>query len=470
VKLYNSLTRQVEEFVPLKKGYVGMYTCGPTVYAYDHIGHGRKYTYDDLLRRLLAYNGYKVTHVQNITDVGHLTSDADAGEDKMEKGAAAAKKSVWEVAKFFTSAHFSSMDKLNILRPDISCRATEHIPEQVELIKKLFDKGFAYDTPEAVYFNVARFPRYGRMFGQNLDEKMVAVREDVITGQHKKNPADFVLWVKLVGDKINHIMRWDSPWGVGFPGWHIECSAMSMKYLGESFDIHTGGEDHLPIHHPNEIAQSEAATGKPLAKYWIHYAFLTVDGAKMSKSLGNVYRVEDVEEKGFNPMALRYLYLTAHYKSSLNFTWSSLTAAQTAYERLREFVKSGRAGERESRSTLSKEKLKKVDKYRERFMEAVNNDLNFPMALGVMWEMLKSNIPDFDKRELILEWDQILGLGLAKTDDVKPIPEGIKKLTGDRETLRKQGKFVEADNVRMEIEKLGYTIKDTAHGTDISPK
>lgn len=466
MKIYNSLTRQIEEFVPLKKGKVGLYTCGVTVYDYAHIGHGRKYVNDDLLKRLLTYNGYHVTHVQNVTDVGHLVSDADEGEDKLEAGAAKTGKSVWETAETFIKGFYETMDKLNILRPDVVCRATGHIPEQIELIKRLVNKGFAYDTPEAVYFNVAKFPRYGELSGQRLADKLVAARQEVQTGSHKKNPVDFALWFKLVGRFEKHIMKWDSPWGQGFPGWHIECSAMSMKYLGETFDIHTGGEDHIPVHHTNEIAQSEAATGKPFVKYWMHSAFLMVDGQKMSKSLGNMYRVEDVAEKGFDPMALRYLYLTAHYRTPLSFTWSSLAAAQSALDKLCEFT----GATRESRVSLSKEKLKKIDQFRARFVSAVNNDLNFPQGLAVMWEMIKSNIPDMDKLDLILDWDQILGLGLANAGGGIKIPEEVTKLTGEREALRKAGKFVEGDKVRMQIEAQGFIIKDTATGPVLNAK
>jgi cysteinyl-tRNA synthetase len=463
MKLFNSLTREIDELVPVKKGKVGMYTCGPTVYDYPHIGHGRKYTYDDLLKRVLTYNGLKTVHVQNITDVGHLVSDGDEGEDKLEKGAARLKKTVWEVAEHFTSEFFLDMDRLNILRPDVSSRATDHIKDQIQLIETLREKGFAYDTPEAVYFDVSRFPRYGQLFGQRLEDKLTAVRDEVQTGSHKRNPVDFALWFKRVGRFADHTMHWDSPWGDGFPGWHIECSAMAMKYLGESFDIHTGGEDHLPIHHPNEIAQSEAATGKPFAKYWIHYAFLTVDGQKMSKSLGNYYRIQDILDKGFSAMALRYLYLTAHYRTQLNFTWSSLAAAQSAYDKLKQFVKTTRSKPQDTRTQLSKEKLKKIDDFRTRFLIAVNNDLNFPQGLAVLWEMIKSNIPDYDKLELILDWDQILGLDLANVNEVE-VPEEVRKLAVDRELLRKQGKFVEADNVRMQIEKLGFIVRDTASG------
>ena len=317
-----------------------MYACGVTVYDYPQIGNARKYVNDDLLRRALTANGFEVKHVQNVTDVGHLVSDADEGEDKLEKGAAKFGKSVWELADMFIKDYFETMDKLNILRPDIVCRATDHIADMIELIQRLIDKGLAYETPEAVYFDVSKFPKYGQMLGQQLEDKQTAVRDNVKTGDYKKNSADFVLWFKLVGRFEKHIMQWDSPWGKGFPGWHIECSAMSMKYLGESFDIHTGGEDHLPIHHPNEIAQSEGATGKTFVKYWFHTVFLKVDGQKMSKSLGNFYKLDDVVSKGFTPMALRYLYLTAHYRSPLNFTWSSLAGAQTALDKLKAFMKS----------------------------------------------------------------------------------------------------------------------------------
>lgn len=469
MKLFNSLTREVEEFKPLKSGKVGMYTCGMTVYDYAHIGHGRKYVTDDLLKRLLTYNGLEVTHVQNVTDVGHLVSDEDEGEDKMEKGAKKAGKTVWEVAEFFTKDFYAQMDMLNIIRPNVVAPATKHVPEQIALAEKLLEKGFAYATPEAVYFDTSKFPRYEGLFGrQSLKEKQVAAREEVDTGMHKKNPEDFVLWFKAVGKYENHIMVWDSPWGKGFPGWHIECSAMSMKYLGETFDIHTGGEDHLNVHHPNEVAQSEAATGKPFARYWLHTHFLMVEGQKMSKSLGNVYKVSDIIDKGFTPMALRYLFLTAHYRVQQNFTWASMNAAQAAYDKLVEFVaKTRKASLSDSRTELSQEKLKKLDEYKARFEEAANNDLNFPQAIAVMWEMLKSNIPDYDKLDTLLDWDQILGLKLNEIGiETEKVPEEVKNLIHERQQLRDAGKYVEADNTRMQIEKLGWTVKDTKLGPE----
>lgn len=408
--LYNSLTKQKELFTPIDASEVKLYTCGMTVYDYAHIGHGRKYVMDDILKRTLIFNGFKVSHVQNVTDVGHLVSDADEGEDKLEKGAKKQKKTVWEVAEFFTNNFYTSMDALNVIRPNVICKATEHIKEQIELIEKLFKNGYAYDTQEAVYFDTSKFADYGKLFGQKLEDKKVAVREEVRTDENKKNNADFALWFKRVGNFKDHVMHWDSPWGDGFPGWHIECSAMSMKYLGEQIDIHTGGEDHLSIHHPNEIAQSEGATGKkPFSRFWVHYAFLMVDGTKMSKSLGNYFTIQDVIDKGVDPIALRYLYLGAHYKKPMNFTWVSLDSAQKGLKRLQSTVNSLKST---GRTTLSEEKNEKVEEFRIKFNEAINDDMNTSKAMAVMFEMLKSNIPSEDKYDLAISFDEVLGLGL----------------------------------------------------------
>jgi len=460
MKLYNSLSKTLEEFVPLNAPSVGLYTCGITAYDFAHIGHGRKYTYDDILRRTLTYLGYKVKHVQNVTDVGHLVSDNDEGEDKLEKGAQKAGKTVWEVAEYFTKNFYDSMQKLNILTPDVICKATDHILEQIELVKKLFEKGYAYDTPEAVYFEISKFKDYDKLFGQSLDDKQTAVRDEVQTGEHKRNPRDFALWFKRVGRFENHTMHWGSPWGDGFPGWHIECSAMSIKYLGEQFDIHTGGEDHLSIHHPNEIAQSEAATGKsPFAKYWIHYAFLTVEGTKMSKSLGNFYTVEDIEKKGYDPLALRYLYLTAHYKKPLNFTFDALDAASISLSKLKAQMQKFKASS--ERTVLSKEKMEKVEKYQQEFKKAMENDLNTPQALAVLWEAFKSNIPDYDKYDLLIQFDEVLGLKLNEAPLEVAISEEAKLLIKKRQKLRSEGKFDEADQVRETLLKMGVNINDT---------
>ena len=460
--LTNTLTHKKEKFIPINPPKVGMYTCGMTVYDYAHIGHGRKYVTDDILKRVLTVNGYKVEHVQNVTDVGHLVSDADEGEDKLEKGAAKQGKTVWEVAEFFTNNFYESMDKLNIERPNVICKATDHIKEQIELVQKLMDKGFAYDTPEAVYFDISKFPKYGGAFGQKLEDKKVAVRGEVQTGEHKKNPADFALWFKRMGRFQNHTMHWDSPWGDGFPGWHIECSAMSMKYLGEQIDIHTGGEDHISIHHPNEIAQSEASTGKtPFVKYWLHTAFLMVDGRKMSKSLNNFYTVEDVEKKGFDPLALRYLYLGAHYRDPLNFTWDSLEASQTALSKLKSQISQlhqSSAGE-SNRTVLSEDKEMKIEEYRNEFSEAINDDLNTARGLAVLWSMLGSNIPSGDKYDLAMSFDEILGLKLNETKSIE-IPENISSLMEERDRLRSEGKFEEADKIRDRIKDAGFDVSD----------
>ena len=471
LKLYNTLTKTLEDFVPLHPPKVGLYTCGMTVYDYAHIGHGRKYVGDDILRRVLTRFGYEVTHVQNVTDVGHLVSDADEGEDKLEKGAKKIGKTVWEVAEFFTKNFYDSMDQLNILRPTVIGKATEHIPEQIALIKKLLAKGMAYDTPEAVYFDVTKFDGYGSLFGQKLEEKNVAVREHVKTGEHKKHPADFALWFKRVGRFEDHVMHWESLFGDGFPGWHIECSAMAMKYLGDTIDIHTGGTEHMAVHHPNEIAQSEGATGKQFVRYWIHHGHLMIDGAKMSKSLGNIVSVDDVVKKGFDPLALRYFYFTAHYKKPMNFTWEALGGAAKALKELKEHVSSIKSHVSE-RTTLSSDKLKKVDAYREKFDEALGNDLNIPQALAVVWEVVKSNIPSQDKYDLLIDFDEVLGLELSAINDLprnsgqelSAIPEEIKNLTQKREALRKEKKFAEADTVRKQIEEKGYMVEDTPEG------
>lgn len=464
MKLFNTLTKQLEDFVPIKKGKVGMYTCGPTVYWNQHIGHMYAYAQWDSLVRLLRYNGLDVNWVMNITDVGHLVSDEDEGEDKMEKGAKREGLSVEQISQKYTDQFIDSLDKLNIKRPDVLCPATKHINEIIELIKRIEISGFAYKTKTGIVFDTGKFPAYAQFANLNLDQQDAGSR--VTVDPEKKNPWDFLLWVT---NQPNHIMQWDSPWGRGFPGWHIECTAMSVKYLGEKFDIHTGGREHIPVHHTNEIAQAYGAFRHQTANFWLHNDWLMFEGEKISKSLGNNILVTDLIEKGFSPLALRYLILTSHYRKGMNFTWSSIAGAQTAYDKLKEFVKGVRSQELgASRKELSREKLKKIDGFREKFLESVNNDMNFAMGLAVVWEMVKSNIPDMDKLELLLDWDSILGLDLANVQTIGEIPEQIKQLVSIRENLRKEGKFVEADQIRMEIEQKGYFVKDTANGTVIS--
>lgn len=473
--IYNSLPRKKEQFTPIKPPnampagrQVGMYTCGPTVYDYASIGNFRTYVTSDILRRTLMFNGYKVKSVMNITDVGHLVGDGDLGQDKIAQTAEREKKTAWDIAKFYTEAFLQDMKKMGILEPDVMPKATEHIKEQIILVQKLEEKGFTYKTSDGVYFDTEKFKtetgtEYGKL--STLDQIKAGAR--VEANPEKKNPRDFALW-KFSEEPGKRHMEWESPWGLGFPGWHIECSAMSMKYLGESFDIHVGGEDLRQTHHPNEIAQSEGATGKPFVKYWVHTTFLLVEGKRMGKSEGNVYTVSDVEKKGFSPLALRYLYLTAHYRDPLNFTWDSLQAAQKAYEKLSAQRIAHSA--QEERKSLSSEKQDKIDQYRERFLKAVNDDLNTPQALAVLWEVVKSNIPAVDKRDLLLSFDEVLGLGLGRVPRVarvSRVPRAVRELVEEREKLREEDRWEEADRVRVRVREMGYKIEDTEKGPRI---
>ena len=459
MKLYDTLSREIEEFKPINPPKVGMYICGPTVYDYAHIGHSRTYINSDILIRVLRWLGFRVKSVMNITDVGHLTSDADEGEDKMEKKAKTENKNILEIAKFYTDDFWQMEQELNIIRPEIVTPATQYIEEMIKLIKKLEQKGFTYQTKDGIYFDTSKLKNYGQL--ARLD--IAGLREGWrVEKREKKNPTDFALWKFSPSSSVDgsrqarRQLEWSSPWGIGFPGWHIECSTMSMKHLGESLDIHTGGVDHIPVHHTNEIAQSEAATGKQFVKYWFHSGFLMVEGEKMSKSLGNFIRLQDLIDQGYEPMSLRYLFLTSHYRTTVNFTWEALKASQEAYRKLKAIV-AGWQGEKE-RTILSEEKLAKLQGLSLKFREAVENDLNLPQALAVVWEMAKSNIPSRDKLELISDWDQILGLDLLK---IKKIPEEIIQLIKQREELRKQKKWEEADELRKKIEKKGFKVKDT---------
>lgn len=463
MKLYNTLTRQVEQFSPLNPDQVTIYACGPTVYDYAHIGHMRKYTNDDLLKRVLIANGYLVKHVMNITDVGHLVSDADEGEDKFEKGARERQMTVWEVAKFFEKDFRESIKKMNITPSDVSPRATEHIEAQIKLIETLEKKGFTYQTDEAVYFDVSKFPTYTQLNRQSLEDKEVGVRDEVRTDSHKKHPADFALWFFTVGHFADHVMRWPSPWGEGFPGWHIECSAMSMEYLGPTIDIHTGGIDHISVHHTNEIAQSEAATDQKFVNYWVHHNFMQVEGEKMSKSLKNGFRLSEIEERGFDPMALRYLFLTAHYRDQQNFTWESLQSAQNALNKLRETI----------RDWPLNDPLNGIDKssegYYNLFLQFSSNDLKLPQALAVMWVMINNTeFSSASKIKPLLKMDQIMGLNLDNYLGKQiEIPIEVQKLLDQREGARNNKDFSESDRLRDEIKKLGFEIDDTPSGQKV---
>lgn len=460
MKLYNTLSRTIEDFEPISPPRVGIYTCGPTVYDFTHIGHLRKYINDDVLVKILKSNKFDVKHVMNITDVGHLTSDEDAGEDKLEKGAKKEGKTVLEVAKFFEEDFFKSLRFVNIERPDVVALATEHIDDQVALIEILSKKGFTYKTSQAIYFDVSKFPGYTKLSGQKLDDKITGARSDVVVDNQKRNPADFALWFFTIGRFKDHVLRWPAPFGEGFPGWHIECSAMSMKYLGLSFDIHTGGIDHIPVHHTNEIAQSEAATGQMFVKYWVHSAFLTVDGEKMSKSLGNFYRINDIVNKGFNPLAYRYLTFQTHYRSEMNFTWKALEAAQVALDRLYEIASGFTQVHKDTNIEFERD-----------FQDALNQDLNMPKAISVMWDMLKSKTSDSIKAATLFEMDKVLGLKIQENSRrLINIPDKIREMVGERNKLRKEKRFNAADKLRKDIEKLGYVIEDNEGKTKIIRK
>lgn len=463
LKLYNSLTRTVEEFKSRLPHKVGMYSCGPTVYDFAHIGNFRSYATSDILVRVLKYNGYSVNFVMNITDVGHLVSDEDTGEDKMEKSAKKEGKTAWEVAKFYTESFLTDYQALNDIMPNRLPKATDHLQEQINLIRVLEEKGFTYIISDGVYFDTAKLKDYGKLSTLNQLKEGVS-RVDV--NPEKRNVRDFALWkfspVVAVGEPKRQ-MEWKSPWGKGFPGWHIECSAMSMKYLGETFDIHTGGVDHLSVHHTNEIAQSEAATHKQFVNYWVHTAFMLVAGQKMSKSLGNIYRIYDIEKEGHEPLALRYLYMQTHYRQEMNFTFPSLAAAENALRKLYEEV--AKWDEPEGNCA----------EFEVRFLEAINDDLNMSKALAVVWEMVKSDAPSGAKAHSLFKMDEVLGFNFqAITTKLKReegiVPNDIRKMVAERNSLRKQKQFNAADQIRAQIEKLGYELEDTKKGVKVKKK
>jgi len=460
MKLYNTLTRTLEEFKPIEENHLSLYTCGPTVYDFTHIGHIRAYVFNDTLRRTLEYLGYNVKHVMNITDVGHLSDDADQGEDKMEKGARKYGKTVWDIAKFYTDFFFMSMDTINNLRPKIVCKATDHIPEMITMIEALIKKGHAYETKEAVYFDVASFKEYGKLSGQKGDEKKQGTRDDIYVDPEKKHPADFALWFKRVGKFKDHTMHWESPWGNGFPGWHIECSAMSVKYLGKTIDIHTGGIDHIPVHHENEIAQSEAANGVQFVHYWMHYHFLQVEGQKMSKSLGNFFTIKDITKRGIHPMAFRLLLLQSHYRQPMNFTWKAAESVNEAYKKMKKYIS-------ELKKNPDEEKIHSVQeqKYKHLFIDAISNDLQTSIAIATLWTMLKdSQIPDFEKRTLVEDFDKVLGLNLLKEEKATNIPQEIIDLAQQRKQAKAQKEYAKADELRKQMEEKGYKIEDVKDG------
>ena len=461
VKLYNTLTKKKEDFVPLNGNEVKIYSCGPTVYSYAHIGNFRAYIFVDNLRRILEYNGYKLKHVMNITDVGHLESDGDNGEDKMEKAAKKENKSPYEIAKFYTDKFIEDMKKLNIEMPEIIAKATEHISDMLELAKEIVKNGYGYETSTAIYFDVSKLDKYPVLSNRNVDEQIAGARVDV--DPEKRNPYDFAIWIKA---PENHIMKWDSPWGLSYPGWHLECSAMSKKYLGEVFDIHTGGVDHIPTHHENEIAQSKGAFGKIPAKIWMHVEFLQVNGGKMSKSLGNVYTIEQLEQKGIEALAYKLFCYTAHYRTKLNFTFEGALASQKALNRLRESYIKNISGKDE----ISNEK---IEEYRNKFLQAINDDLNMPVAMGIVWEVARSEKKSKKIAELLLEFDNVLGLDLINSEKYInsqkeiEVPSEIQELLNERKKAREEKNWTLSDKIRDEIKLKGYIVKDTKEGMTV---
>ena len=454
MKIYNTLTRTKEEFKPNKEGEVRMYTCGPTVYNYAHVGNLRAYLFMDNLRRVLKYNGYKLKHVMNITDVGHLVSDSDEGEDKMLKAARRENKDPYEIAEFYMNAFFKDVKELNIDKPEIIARATEHISIMEKYVQKIIENGYTYKTDDTIYFDTSKLDKYGVLSNRKIEDQKAGARVEFDTG--KKHISDFALWIKA---PENHIMKWDSFFGKCYPGWHLECSAMGYEYLGDNFDIHTGGIDHIPIHHENEIAQSKGFSGKIPANYWMHVNFMLMDGEKMSKSLGNVYTLSDLKEKGYEPLDFKMLMFTSTYRSQINFTWESLDSSKIALQRLRE----GYLKEIDGTDDVSKEEIKEYEK---RFLEAINDDLNMPIAMSVVWDVIKNPKKSRAFRDLLLKFDEVLGLDLKdykKQND--KLPEEILDLVSKRDEARNSKNWSESDKIRNLLVEKGYRVQDTKEGT-----
>ncbi len=460
MKLYNTLTRKKEDFTTLdNSNTVRMYSCGPTVYNYAHIGNLRTYVFMDLLRRVLRYEGFDVKGVMNITDVGHLTDDGDNGEDKMAKTAREQKKDPWQIAKYYTDVFMKDFGRLNIGVPEIVCKATDYINEMIEYVEGLVANGYGYETDDGIYYDISKFKDYGQLSGNTLEDLKAGARIEVNDG--KRNPYDFAIWKKAPKE---HIMQWPSPWGQGYPGWHIECSTMSRIHLGDVFDIHTGGVDHIPIHHENEIAQSEGLTGKNPARFWIHGDFMQVDGGKMSKSLGNTYTIDQLIEKGYSPMIFRFFCLNAHYRKKLNFTFEGMDGAKVSYERLCSSLL-------KHKNSPVKTDASVLEKYKKEFSKDVSDDLNVPSALGVLFTMLKEPASK-DIYDLALDFDRVFGLNLDKIEEKKEqdIPQEIIQKAEEMQKARAEKNWLVADALRAEIGELGYIVKNTKEGYEINKK
>ena len=455
IYFYNTLTRKKEKFISNEKGKVKMYSCGPTVYYFAHIGNLRAYLFMDNLRRVLKYNGYELKHVMNITDVGHLVSDADEGEDKMLKAARRENKNPFEIAKFYTEAFFKDMDKLNIDKPEIIAKATEHIDIMEEYVKKIIENGYTYQTENTIYFDTSKLDKYGILSNRQVEDQKAGARVEF--DPNKKNISDFALWIKA---PENHLMKWDSFFGKSYPGWHLECSAMGYKYLGENFDIHTGGIDHIPIHHENEIAQSKGFSGKIPANYWMHVDFLTVDGGKMSKSLNNLYTLSDLEQKGFDPIVYRMFNFSSIYRSKINFTWEGMEAAKKALNRLRE----GYQNHLKGNADISDDIIKDLEK---RFHEAINDDLNMPLAMSVVWEAIRYPEKSVKIAKLLEKFDTVLGVKITEKEK-QEIPQEIQELIEQRKKARAEKNWAESDRIRDLITEKGFSVKDTKDGVEIT--
>lgn len=454
IYFYNTLTKKKEKFIPLEEKKVKMYSCGPTVYKNATIGNMRTNLFQDTLRRVLRYNGYELKHVMNITDVGHLVSDGDEGEDKMLKSAREEHKTPLEIAEYYTKLFFNDLERLNIETPEVVCKATEHIKEMLEMVQKIIDRGFAYETSTAIYFDVSKLDEYGILSGINLEEQKSGARVDV--DPEKKNPYDFALWIKA---PENHLMKWDSPWGASYPGWHIECSAMSTKYLGEQFDIHTGGIDLIPTHHENEIAQSKGTCGKIPAHYWMHGEYLLINGGKMSKSLGNVYLLDDIINRGYDPLTYRLFNFSCHYKGKLNFTWEGIEASAKSLTRLRDGYQRHLGGTAE----VSDEVLIDMEN---RFHQAINDDLNMPLAMSVVWEAVKYPEKSIKIAKLLEKFDTVLGIKITEKKE-EEIPQDILDLVEQRKQARADKNWAESDRLRDLITEKGYSVKDTKDGVEV---
>jgi cysteinyl-tRNA synthetase len=462
LQLYNSLDRKKSDFNPIQPGKVGLYTCGPTVYNFAHIGNLRTYIFEDILKRVLLYNDFQVTHVMNITDVGHLTGDRDMGEDKMEKGALREGRTAWEIAEFYTRAFKSDIERLNIIAPDIWVKATDTIDDQIALIKILEDKGYSYRTGDGIYFDTSKFKDYTRLSHQDIESLREGAR--VEKNPEKRNATDFALW-KFSPAGVRRQMEWDSPWGTGFPGWHIECSAMSMKYLDGLLDIHCGGTDHIDVHHTNEIAQSEAATGKKFFNYWMHGAFLIIAGGKkMAKSEDNFLTLENAFVKNdINPLVYRFAAFQTHYRKPMEYSEESVQAARNGLQHLQNQARRVVQNSAGQQGTV-------IDEYKTKFLAAVNDDLNMPRAMAAVQEMLKSNIADTDKHATILDYDRVLGLSLDQVDKPAELPQKITLLVAERQAARDGKDWAASDRLRDTIQELGYLVQDTKEGMQVIKK